>query len=321
MEELKILETRRQFRSGQDARNIMDISVVICTKDRCELLQRAIELLAAQNLPRDKTFEIIIVDNNSSDATAQVVRTQQTRSSRPLHYFFEGKSGLSNARNRGIKESSGDIIVFTDDDMIFSDNWLGGIYAAFLSPPAPACVVGPVSIHEDSHPALNSSFPPGRKRFIFPSEPWDAGRGNNMAFKRKTLLEAGPFDTRLGAGTRAGSGEDIDMFYRILKNGGDILFDPGIEVFHDHGRHDAESIERICRNYAIGGTAFLIKYIIRMDLFALKLLFWKYESFRLAWKRSKKDTRFNPPVNKVKKIYMRGYFSGIARGIADLFKQ
>jgi GT2 family glycosyltransferase len=142
-----------------------------------------------------------------------------------------------------------------------------------------------------------------------------------MAFKRSYLVKAGPFDTRLGAGTPAASGEDTDMFYRIMKLGGDILFDPELSSYHDHGRHDPQAIRMICRNYAVGGTAFLVKHVVRFDVFALKLLLWKYESFRLAARRSRMDTRFNPPMNEVKKIYVKGYFAGIRMGIANLFRK
>lgn len=298
-----------------------DVSVIICTFNRCELLQRTLELLGIQKLPPGKRFEIIVVDNNSTDATPQVVRQAERMVPVPIVYLLEERAGLSRARNSGLHRASGEVIVFTDDDMIFSDSWLMEIYSLFSNKPAPACVTGPVEVHKDSHPSFQPAVVHGRRRHRYPSEPWDAGRGNNMSFQRRFLHRAGPFDTRLGAGSPSYSGEDTDMFYRILKLGGEIVFDPEVSVYHDHGRHTSQEIESIVKNYAIGGTAFLIKHIVRFDLFALKLLYWRYLSFRQGVKQAGDDQSYSPPVYAVQRIYFRGYFQGILRGLLNLFRR
>lgn len=298
-----------------------DVSVVVCTLNRCELLQRTLELLGAQKLPPGKRFEIIVVDNNSTDATLQVVRQAERTVPVPIIYLMEERAGLSWARNTGVKCARGEIIVFTDDDMIFSGSWLREIYSLFSTRPAPACVTGPVEVHKDSHPSLQAAVAHGRRRHRYPSEPWDTGRGNNMSFQRRFLDRAGPFDTRLGAGSPSGSGEDTDMFYRILKLGGEIVFDPEVSVYHDHRRHSSEEIEAIVKSYAIGGTAFLIKHIVRFDLFALKLLYWRCLSFRRGVKRAGDDRDYSPPGRTVQRIYYRGYYQGILRGFLNLFKK
>lgn len=298
-----------------------DVSVIICTLNRCELLQRTLELLGLQKLPSGKRFEIIVVDNNSTDATPQVVRQAKRTVPVPIVYLLEERAGLSRARNSGLHLARSEIIVFTDDDMIFSDSWLMEIYSLFSNKPAPACVTGPVEVHKDSHPSLQPAVVHGRRRHRFPSEPWDAGRGNNMSFQRRFLNRAGPFDTRLGAGSPSYSGEDTDMFYRILKLGGEIVFDPEVGVYHDHRRHTSQEIESIVKNYAIGGTAFLIKHIVRLDLFALKLLYWRYLSFRQGVKQAGDDQSYSPPAYAVQRIYFRGYFQGILRGLLNLFRR
>jgi glycosyltransferase involved in cell wall biosynthesis len=298
-----------------------DISVIICTRDRCELLQRTIELLARQSIPAGKRFEIIIVDNDSSDATAQVVKQLQRSISIPLAYAVEPRVGLARARNRGMRMARGDILVFTDDDMIFSDSWLRALCDLFACTPVPACVTGPVEVHRDSHPSLQPEIRKGRRRYRYPCEPWEVGRGNNMSFARRYLERAGAFDTRLGAGTASGSGEDVDMFYRILKLGGEIVFDPEVSAYHDHRRHVPEEIEAVVRNYAVGGTAFLVKYAVRFDVFALKLLYWKYLSFRRGVEKAGDDRSYAPPVGTVQRIYMKGYFAGLLRGVRNLFER
>ena len=298
-----------------------DVSVIICTLNRCELLQRTLELLGKQPLPPGKRFEIIVVDNNSTDATSQVVQQAKRIVTVPIIYLLEERAGLSWARNSGVARSRSDIIVFTDDDMIFSETWLLEIYSLFSVKPTPACVTGPVEVHKDSHPSLQPSIVHGRRRHRYPSEPWDAGRGNNMSFRRRFLDRAGPFDTRLGAGSPAGSGEDTDMLYRILKCGGEVVFDPEVSVYHDHCRHNSQEIESIVKNYAIGGTAFLIKHIVRFDLFALKLLYWRYLSFRRGVKQAGANDSYSPPINAIQRIYFRGYFQGLLRGVLKLFKR
>jgi glycosyltransferase involved in cell wall biosynthesis len=307
--------------SGSPAEPRPDVSVIICTLNRCELLQRTLELLDKQTLPRGKNFEIIVVDNNSTDATRQVAVQTGGRLAVPVYYILEERAGLSFARNTGMDRARGDILVFTDDDMIFSDSWLMEIYTLFAIKPAPACVTGPVEVHRDSHPSLQPDIIRGRRRYRYPTEPWDVGRGNNMSFRRRYLEEAGPFDTRIGAGSASGSGEDTDMFYRILKAGGEIVADPGVSVYHDHRRHSPQEIESIVTSYAIGGTAFLIKHIVRFDLFAFKLLYWRYLSFRRGVRLTAGDDTFSPPISAIQVLYMRGYYRGIRRGFLNLFKR
>lgn len=297
-----------------------DVSVIICTLNRCELLQRTLELLGKQTLPGGKRFEIIVVDNNSTDATRQVVQQAERVVAAPIIYLLEERPGLSWARNSGVERARGEIVVFTDDDMIFSASWLTEIFSLFSIRPVPACVTGPVEVHKDSHPSLQPAVARGRRRYRYPSEPWDVGRGNNMSFHRRFLDRAGRFDTRLGAGSPSHSGEDTDMFYRILKLGGEIVFDPEVSVYHDHRRHSTREIESIVRSYAIGGTAFLIKHIVRFDLFALKLLYWRYLSFRRGVKQAGNNRSYSPPVCVVQRIYFRGYFTGLLRGVLNLFK-
>lgn len=295
------------------------LSVIICTRDRCELLQRTLEFLSRQTLADREVFEIVVVDNGSRDQTRLVVETFKEKASIPLRYLFVEKPGLARARNTGLASSCGEIVVFTDDDMIFPEDWLERIRNRFRERPAPACVTGPVDIHPDSHPALRPPGTAGRKDFHYPAEPGEVGRGNNMAFARMFLAKVGPFDHRLGAGTACGSAEDTDMFYRVLKAGGIISYLPELKVYHDHHRHEPAAIRKICRNYAVGGTAYLVKHAAGLDVFAWKLLYWRFLGLRAAVKRAPRDDPFDPPMREVKKIYMRGFFVGLVRGFLNLF--
>ena len=103
------------------------ISVIICTYNRAVLLDRA--LMAFRDQKNPPSTEIIVVDNNSNDDTAERVRrcTEVLRPVVPVIYVFEPKQGLSRARNAGIAAARGDILAFLDDDAIPSPNWLAAI--------------------------------------------------------------------------------------------------------------------------------------------------------------------------------------------------
>src|SRR5262245_48553854 len=98
------------------------ISVCICTYNRSESLQRTLESLAAQPNANSSATELLIVDNNCTDDTCQIV--EAFRLSLPVRRAIEDRQGLAHARNRAVTESRGDILLFTDDDVRFGPCWL-----------------------------------------------------------------------------------------------------------------------------------------------------------------------------------------------------
>ena len=107
------------------------ISVVVCTYNRSQILPKMIHSLIDSFDRGLGDLEIIIIDNNSSDETKSVVDDICLASSQIIRYFFEPQQGLNYARNRGIKESQGDIITFTDDDVEIHEDWLENIWKCF----------------------------------------------------------------------------------------------------------------------------------------------------------------------------------------------
>ena len=116
------------------------ISVVICTYNRADLLLAALDDVLAQDHPDTPAFELIVVDNNSSDTTAAVVRAVAARDAR-VRYLFEAQQGLSHARNAAIAAARAPIVAFTDDDVRVGRAWLAEIARAFREHPG-ATVVG-----------------------------------------------------------------------------------------------------------------------------------------------------------------------------------
>jgi len=117
------------------------ISVVVCTYNHSFLLKNCVTSLYEQTLAKDK-YEIIVVDNNSKDDTAEVVKA--FKNDELIRYIFEEQQGLSHARNRGVSEAYGSYIAFIDDDAKAAPDWLEVAFQILNSTqPALDCLGGP----------------------------------------------------------------------------------------------------------------------------------------------------------------------------------
>src|SRR5690242_5620823 len=102
----------------------MNISVILCTFNRYSHLDIALNSIAASDVPENVEWEILVVDNNSTDRTREVVYNLMNRFPERIRYFFEPHPGKSYALNTGIRQAAGEILVFTDDDVIVEPAWL-----------------------------------------------------------------------------------------------------------------------------------------------------------------------------------------------------
>ncbi len=119
------------------------ISVVVCTYNRVNLLADALHTLCHQTLDRSE-YEVMVVDNNSSDNTREMVDEFCRRFSH-VRYCFEPKQGLSYARNRGWREARGEYVAYVDDDARAGENWLKTALVLIANTkPAPLCLGGPI---------------------------------------------------------------------------------------------------------------------------------------------------------------------------------
>lgn len=228
------------------------ISVVICTFNRCATLEETLQSLVEMNVPDDIDWDVLVVDNNSTDQTRNVVGRVSTRSAVEIRYLFEPTQGLSHARNLGITSSDKDYIAFTDDDVVVDSNWLTEIVRVFQETRAD-CVGGkviakwlqqqrPQWLSDDllnvlsmlDHGDLGFEFDPGDVRLLY---------GANMAFRRDTLIALGLFDVNLGRIGNLGVGEDKEMLERLVRRGGRAVYSPSIVVFHKIYP------ERLCKRY------------------------------------------------------------------------
>src|SRR6516164_6667228 len=111
----------------------MRTSVVLCTHNRCESLAKALASAACLELPKLLDWEVLVVDNNSTDRTREVAEEFCRRYPTHFRYIFERQQGKSHALNTGIREAQGDVIAFIDDDVTVEPTWLRHLTAALRS--------------------------------------------------------------------------------------------------------------------------------------------------------------------------------------------
>lgn len=260
------LETKRAKINSKSSSNT--ISLIICTRDRPEQLARCLESLQKLFL---SPMEIIVVDNapTSSD-TQEMVAKMPT-----IHYVKEPQPGLSIARNTGIRHATGNIIAFTDDDVVVHPDWTIRLADAFENSEVMAVtgLILPAELQTESQQIFEvglGHFGWGYRQKIFDHKfceynyswgipVWRIGAGANMAFRRQVFVKVGYFDEGLGAGA-SGCSEDSEMWYRILAEGGICYYEPTAVVFHYH-RREMNSLNKQMFYYMRGHvTALLIQY-------------------------------------------------------------
>lgn len=205
----------------------MDISIIICTYNRSQYLDKILDNLSLLKNSPDCDYEIIMVDNNSKDKTKDIVGSYSRKNNR-IRYVFEPKQGTSNARNAGISNARGEIIAFTDDDVVIDNDWLenifkfskeldfdavGGKVLLLFPPQTPQWMIdhqevfwGPIPYH--CHGETVKPYDQSMNSFV----------GANMIIKKRVFEEVGCFDTALGPGSSIPFGEKTPLFLQKFKN-------------------------------------------------------------------------------------------------------
>ena len=213
------------------------ISVVLCTYNRPKNLIEALSSLNDMIVPEGIEWEVLVMDNNSSDDTARKAKAFIGEGRSRFSYHFEPRQGKTYALNQGIEKSTGNIIAFTDDDAVVDAGWLRSIVNTF-NQYDPDCVGGKVLpiwlnprpgwLTEDLLKVL-AILDLGDQVFEFD---WKTNRrmlfGVNFAFKKEFFVRNGLFETRLGS-----RGEDQEMFERLGRVGARAVYNPEIIVSHN----------------------------------------------------------------------------------------
>jgi glucosyl-dolichyl phosphate glucuronosyltransferase len=218
----------------------IQISAVVCTFNRANYLRKAIQSLVEQTLETN-SYEILVVDNRSTDDTKRVV-TQEFSHVRNLRYLYEPIQGLSQARNIGWRNALGNYVAYLDDDAIASSQWLEKIVEVFETvTPKLGAVGGKVEpIWEFSKPSwLNDRFLPYLTIVDWSAVPTRLDdtkyylAGANMAFPKSVLELVQGFPVKLGRqGKRLLSNEELFLAKKIQQSGYGIYYVPEILVKH-----------------------------------------------------------------------------------------
>ena len=221
----------------------MKITAIVCTYNRCQSLLQTLESIVGSILPESVDWEVLVVDNNSKDQTREVVESFCQCYPGRFRYIFEPQQGHTRARNRGVREARGDILAFTDDDVIVDPTWLenltsplkngqwggagGRILLADFQKPSWLAINGPHSLA-----ASLAGFDLGDQPLPLDRPPF----GASMAFKRGVFEKFGGFRTDLGRlGTNLIGNDDTEFCARIMGGGEKILYVPSAIVHHAVG--------------------------------------------------------------------------------------
>jgi glucosyl-dolichyl phosphate glucuronosyltransferase len=241
------------------------ISVVICTYNRALLLKSALESLRKQTLDKS-IFEIIIIDNNSSDNTKAIVKKfLNNNKSIKLSYFFEKKQGLAVARNTGVRISKGKYIAFLDDDSRADQSYLK-IAAQILKkikprPDGVGGIIKPLYINKKPD-WFNSDFETIKigesQHFLREGESFS---GSNMILHKKLIRSQGGFDIRVGMkGVTVSAGEEtslFDNFWKDINNKKQLYYSPELVVYHSIPLYKMTVKYQLARSYAFGQAWYL----------------------------------------------------------------
>lgn len=234
----------------------MDISVIICTFNRAELLADTLASYFGMERPAEVEAELIVVDNNSSDSTRAVIEECQRRDG-AVRYVFEPTAGLSYARNAGIAEARGRIVAFADDDVYFDGAWLAAVVRTFDESPDAMALGGlSIPVFDGGRPAWVTDDLLGWygstgsgseiKTMAYPEHPF----GLNMAFRRSALEAVGRFSTALGRqGESLLSNEESDLFLRLHRQRLRVVYTPHAVVHHRVAKSRASKEWILRRSY------------------------------------------------------------------------
>jgi len=244
----------------------LSTSVVICTRDRPEELQRCLAFLPQQTYP---PREVIVVDNASRDQ-----RTKDVALAAQAIYVREDQAGLDIARNTGARRATSSIVAYMDDDVLLHRRWLECLVAAFDQARIAAVtgLVLPAELATEAQRHFETywGFGQGYHRQDFDGArfgahtnvlfaAWKIGAGASMAFRREILDRVGFFDERLDVG-QAGCSGDSEIWYRLLAKGYCCRYEPSSVAFHFH-RRTMEDLSSQIFHYMRGhAVALLVQY-------------------------------------------------------------
>jgi GT2 family glycosyltransferase len=241
------------------------VSVVVATRDRPDDLRQCLSSLAAQETGR--RVEVIVVDNNPASGLTPPIVAEFSG----VKLTAEWRGGLAYARNKGFLTSRGEIVIATDDDVLAPPDWIEKLLAPFASPEVMVVTgnVLPWELETEAQRLFEAYGGLGRgaakrvvngewfKRSAAAAPTWSLGATANAAFRSSIFSHPriGLMDEALGPGMPSGVGEDTYLFYKVLKAGYTIVYEPAAWVWHKH-RREMPALRRQIFNYSKGHVAY-----------------------------------------------------------------
>ena len=246
----------------------VEVSVAVATRDRPDLLARLLDALIASE---PGPTEIVIVDQSADERSKRVAHERAREVD--MRYLRDDRTGLGAAQNRAFSHARCPIIAVIDDDCVPAPNWLEVIEERFDADLKLSALTGPVlplAAHDADLVPVSSRTSLLERTFSGRHVPWEVGSGNNFALRREWLDAVGGNDERLGPGSPGRGGVDMDLFYRLLRAGARIRYEPESVVYHAQ----VMPRERLARRgpYGHGIGADVGIWLREGDLYALWVL-------------------------------------------------
>jgi glycosyltransferase involved in cell wall biosynthesis len=249
------------------------VTIAVCSRDRTDDLRRCLDSLRRLDYPE---IQLLVVDNSpTDDSTCNMVRAEYPEA----HYVCEQRPGLNWARNRAIEEARGEIIAYIDDDAVADTRWVSALARIFVEDPSVMAVTGlvvPYELETEAQSLFERYGGFGRgfhrrwyrvdvKRGELAATRYAGagmfGTGTNMAYRLSVFDLLGRFDPALDVGTPTNGGGDLDMFFRVLKEGHMLVYEPGAVVCHRHRREYSQLRTQLTNN-GIGLYSYLTRSAI-----------------------------------------------------------
>ncbi len=216
------------------------ISVVICTYNNADSLAITLQQISNQIVKFANSIEVVVVNNNSTDQTAQVCAAAADHIQLPFYYVFEAKQGLSHARNTGVATANADYILFTDDDAELPLNWAEA-YLAKIAEHQPDCLYSRIHViwdqpkpwwYQDEYGPCFVELNYGNSLLKI-NDIHHEFFGKNFCVKKQFILDQGGFDPALGRmGSKLIAGEETLLYRNLIKLGHKVIYFPDAPVGH-----------------------------------------------------------------------------------------
>jgi O-antigen biosynthesis protein len=259
---------------GEGSREAL-VTVVIATCADADSVLRCVEAICTGDTG---PMEVVVVENRPQNSSVRGALEERFAADTRIRYVEEYRPGLAQARNAGLRAARGELVAFTDDDVIVDRRWISTLREVFAAMPKVSCVTGlivPLELENAAQLSLErfGSYGKGFTQRVYSIErpppdqplfPYAAGHfcsGANMALRASALHALGGFDPVLGTGTPARGSEDLDICIRVLQAGGELAYEPRALVWHRHPDTPA-GLRRRAFDYGAALGALLSKHLL-----------------------------------------------------------